>query len=81
MPNVRRSGVPRAVFWHLSQRVRERDVSVAQLQAFAAWLDTDPTVPEGKWHKTFEGFHVCGEGELVVTVLRAGQVPEGEELA
>ena len=80
MPKVRRRAVPTAVFWHLAQRVREREVSEAQLRAFAAWLDTDPTVPAGKWFKTFEGFHVCGDGELVVTILRAGQTPDGDEV-
>ena len=32
--------------------------------AFAAWLDTNPEVPEGEWFKRFPGMIACGEGEL-----------------
>jgi hypothetical protein len=53
---------------------------VAQLELFAAWLDTEPDVPEGKWFKRFPEMIVCGEGELVRTFLRAGQAAEGEEV-
>jgi hypothetical protein len=30
--------------------------------ALAAWLDTNPEVPEGEWFKRFPGMIVCGEG-------------------
>jgi hypothetical protein len=46
----------------------------------SVWLASDPDVPQGKWFKRFEGFTVCGEGELVKTFLLSGQLPEGEEL-
>lgn len=82
MPRVRRGrdNIPEAVRRHLIRHVRERQVSTRALAALARWLDTDPVVPEGKWFKTFEGFHVCGEGELVLTFLGPGQAPDGEEV-
>ena len=80
MPKVRRRGVPRALLEHLWRRIDERDISVAQLELFAAWLDTEPHVPEGKWFKRFPEMIVCGEGEFVRTFLRAGQAAEGEEV-
>ena len=46
----------------------------------AQWLDTDPEVPAGRWFKRFSGMIVCGDGELVTTFLRLGQVPTGEEM-
>ena len=42
--------------------------------------DAEPEVPEGQWFKRFPEMIVCGEGELVKTILRSGQLPEGEEV-
>ena len=80
MPKVRREGLPEAVMAHLIKRVREREVSPSQLGLLAQWLDSDPEVPEGKWFKRFPEMIVCGEGELVKTFLRSGQLPLGEEI-
>ena len=48
--------------------------------AFAAWLDTNPEVPEGEWCKRLPSMIVCGEGELVKTFLVPGQAPHGQEV-
>ena len=58
----------------------EREISIAQLELFAVWLDTEPDVPKGKWFKRFPEMIVCGGGEFVTTFLRIGQVAEGEEV-
>jgi len=65
---------------HLIRRVRQREISTAQLGLLAGWLATDPEVPEGRWFKRFSEMIVCGEGELVKTFLSSGQVPTGEEV-
>lgn len=80
MPRVRRRQIPPALFQHLLVRIREREIAPNQLGLFAAWLDTEPAVPAGKWFKRFPGMTVCGEGELVKTFLRSGQAPVGEEM-
>jgi hypothetical protein len=80
MPKVRRLGVPRALLEHLWLRIEEREISIAQLELFATWLEREPEVPEGKWFKRFSEMTVCGEGELVKTFLRVGQIAEGEEI-
>ena len=80
MPKVRRHGVPKALLEHLWQRVDERQISVRQLEVFAEWLQSEPDVPAGRWFKRFPEMAVCGEGELIKTFLRIGQVPEGEEV-
>jgi hypothetical protein len=79
MPKVRRRNLPSAVLMHLLERIQQREISKEQLEEFAGWLDTEPEVSQGKWFKRFSGMIVCGEGELVKTFLRIGQVPSGEE--
>ena len=80
MPRIRRRGVPKRLLEHLWQRVDEREISTEQLTLLADWLFTDPIVPAGRWFKRFTEMIVCGEGELVTTFLRIGQVAEGEEV-
>ena len=80
MPKVRREGIPRTLMAHLIQRIREREISTEQLGLLASWLDGEPEVPDGRWFKRFSGMIVCGEGELVKTILRIGQLPDGDEV-
>lgn len=80
MPRIQRERIPEALMAHLVKRVRERAISANQLGLFARWLDTDPEVPEGSWFKRFPEKFVCGEGSVVKTFLRTGQVPAGEEV-
>lgn len=80
MPKVRRQNLPPALLHHLLDRIEQRRVSAGQIGLLAAWLDTEPEVPEGKWFKRFPGLTACGEGELVKTFLVPGQVAIGTEL-
>ena len=80
MPKVRRQNVPPALVDHLRERVEHREISLEQLQQLLVWLDARPEVPHGRWFKRFPGLSVCGEGELIKTFLREGQVPFGEEI-
>ena len=77
MPRVRRQGVPSALFQHLLDRIQKRRIEADQLELLAAWLDTEPEVPEGPWYKRFPGMSVCGEGKLIKTFLLPGQAPHG----
>ena len=80
MPRIQRERIPEALMAHLVKRVRQREISTAQLGLVARWLDADPEVPEGPWFKRFPEMIVCGEGALIKTFLRVGQVPAGEEV-
>ena len=80
MPKIRRQNLPPALFNHLLDRIAERQISANQLGKFADWLVTEPEVPEGQWFKRFSEMIVCGEGALVKTFLRPGQIPAGEEV-
>jgi len=80
MPKIRRQNLPPALLNHLLDRITEREISANQLGQFADWLVTEPEVLEGRWFKRFPEMIVCGEGELVKTILRSGQAPAGEEV-
>jgi hypothetical protein len=80
MPQIRRRNLPRALIEHLAERVLQRDIPADQIGLFATWCDTFPEVPESPWFKRFPGMIACGEGELVKTFLRPGQVPHVEEV-
>ncbi len=81
MPKIRRQGIPPALLRHLLDRIREREISEEQIGLLWDWVETNPEVPSSKWFKRFPGMIVCGEGELVRTFLRLGQVAEGREVA
>ena len=80
MPKVRRADIPPPLLQHLLDRIQQRSISADQLGLLAAWLDTQPEVPDGRWFRRFPGMTVCGEGELVKTFLTVTQVPVGEDL-
>jgi len=80
MPKIRRHNLPPALLQHLLDRIKSREISAEQLGLLADWLDTTPEVPPGRWFKRFSGVIVCGEGELILTFLRPGQLPGGQEL-
>jgi hypothetical protein len=80
MPRIRRHGLPPRLLDHLLDRVASRNLTSDQLGLLADWLRTEAEVPQGKWYKRFPGMTVCGEGELILTFLRPGQVATGEEL-
>ena len=81
MPRIRRECIAEPLMAHLIRRVRQREISTSQLGLLARWVATDPKVPEGSWFKRFPEMTVCGEGELVKTFLRRGQVPVGAEVS
>ena len=80
MPKVRRHSLPLALLHHLLDRIQQRSITANQLGLPAAWLDTQPDVPDGKWFKRFPEMTACGEGELIKTFLLPGQLAEGTEL-
>ena len=65
---------------HLVDRFREGRISVADFEALQAWLNSDPEVPTGEWHKRFPRFVLAGEGEVPKTFLMSGMVPRGTEI-
>ena len=77
MPQVRRKDLPPGLFRHLLERIQQRQIDARQLELLVRWLDTEPEVSEGPWYKRLSGMTVCGEGDLVKTLLAPGQNPRG----
>lgn len=81
MPKIERwDHFPEGVRQHLIDRMRDRTISVADLNQLRLWIDTKPEVPEGDWFKDFGSFKICGQGPLAKTFLLRGQVNKGQEL-
>lgn len=71
---------PEGVRQHLIDRMRDRAISIADLNKLRLWVETKPEVPEGDWYKDFGSFKICGRGALAKTFLLRGQVGKGEKL-
>lgn len=80
MPRIKRDGLPKALFEHILLRIQQRGITPEDLGRMAAWMDDQPIVPEEQWFKRFDTFILCGEGELVKTVLTAKQTAMGVEV-
>lgn len=81
MPRIARwENLPDAVRRHLVDRMRDRSISIADLNQLRLWIETNPEVPEGDWYRDFGSFKICGRGALPKTFLLRGQAAPGERL-
>lgn len=81
MPKIARwAELPPNVRQHLIDRMRDRAISIADLNQLRLWIESQPEVPEGNWYKDFGSFKICGEGELPKTFLLKGQAAKGTAL-
>lgn len=81
MPRIESwSHLPAAIRDHLVERMRDRNITLIDLNQLRIWMDTKPEVPEGRWHKDFGSFKLCGEGKYPKTFLLAGQPAVGRKL-
>jgi hypothetical protein len=71
---------PAAVRHHLVERMRDRKISLPDLNQLRIWIESRPEVPEAKWYKDFGSFKLCGEGQYPKTFLLAGQAATGQKL-
>lgn len=79
MPKLRKPP-PLGVLDHLIARYREGRIAAADFLELKHWLESDPTVPAGKWFKRFSNFTLAGDGEIPSTFLTPGMAVEGEEV-
>jgi hypothetical protein len=81
MPQIETwSRLPSALRDHLVERMRDRNISLDDLNQLRLWIETKPEVPEGPWYKDFGSFKLCGEGKYPKTFLLRGQPAVGEKL-
>jgi hypothetical protein len=55
--------IPAALRDHLIDRMRDRNISLDDLNRLRRWLETGPNVPTGPWFKDFGSFKLCGDGK------------------
>jgi hypothetical protein len=72
--------LPPRIRQHLIERLRDRSLSVQDLDRLRVWVESRPDVPEGAWYKDFGSFKLCGEGPLPKTFLLASQAAKGHRL-
>lgn len=60
--------------------MKDRAISIADLNQLRVWIESGPEVPEGDWYKDFGSFKICGCGPLPKTFVLRGQVAKGEAL-
>ena len=81
MPKIESwDNLPEGVRRHLIDRMRDRAISVADLNQLRLWVEAKPEVPEGDWYKDFGSFKICGDGPYPKTFLVAGQTAEGTKI-
>jgi hypothetical protein len=72
--------LPAAVRQHLIDRMRDRAISLTDLNQLRLWIESRPEVPEGDWYKDFGSFKICGQGSFPKTFLLRGHAAKGEAL-
>lgn len=78
MPKIGRwDDLPARVRQHLNDRMRDREITIEDLNRLRVWIESKPDVPEGDWYKDFGTFKICGQGSLPKTFLLRGQAAKG----
>lgn len=81
MPRIEKwANLPEAVRQHLVDRMRDRAISIDDLNQLRLWIESQPEVPEGDWYKDFGSFKLCGHGSYPKTFLLRGQPAKGRAL-
>jgi len=81
MPKIETwDNLPAAVRRHLVERMRDRAISIADLDKLRVWIESKPDVPDGSWFKDFGSFKICGEGPYPKTFLLRGQAAKGTSI-
>ena len=60
--------------------VRERQISLADLELLEESVRSEPVPSEGRWYKDFGSFKLCGSGEYPRTVLPKEMKAFGTEI-
>jgi hypothetical protein len=81
MPKIETwDNLPAAVRQHLTERMRDRSISITDLNQLRLWIQSQPDVPDGDWYKDFGSFKICGRGPYPKTFLLRGQAAKGSSI-
>jgi hypothetical protein len=59
MPRIARwADLPANVRQHLVERMRDRAITISDLNQLRLWIESQPEVPEGDWYKDFSTFKI-----------------------
>ena len=58
------SNFPSALRQHLVERMRDRSITLADLNQLRLWIESDPEVPDGEWYKDFGSFKLAEKGDI-----------------
>lgn len=72
--------MPPGIKQHLTDRLDRIPDFAKEAVGLKLWIESQPTVPEGKWFKSFGTFFVCGDGQYITTFLDGDMAPYGEEV-
>ena len=81
MPQLERwDNLPEPVRQHLIERMRDRAISVSDLNQLRLWVETRPEVPDGDWYKDFGSFKILivAESISVIFQLEGLRLPRGK---
>lgn len=74
------SRLPAAVRDHLVERMRDRNISLEDLNRLRLWMESNPDVPDGPWYKEFGSFKLCRGSRYPKTFLLPSQAARGQKL-
>jgi len=60
--------------------MRDRAISISDLNQLRLWVETRPEGPDGDWYKDFGSCKICGSGSYPRTFLVRGQAAKGKAL-
>jgi hypothetical protein len=81
MPRIAKwDDLPAAVRRHLIERMRDRQITLEDLNKLRLWIESNPETPTGEWFKDFGSFKICGEGPYPKTFLLKGQIARGQKI-
>ena len=81
MPKIERwDNLPANVRSHVLDRLRDRAISIPDLNQLRLWMESQPEVPEGDWYKDFGSFKLCDCGLYPKTFLLRRQAAKGDAL-
>lgn len=80
MPKISWHSLPLRLKQHLIERLHQREITQADLEALRIWIGSDPELPDGPWWKDFGTFKLTGEGRFPKTFLTKDQAAFGQKI-
>lgn len=79
MPQLERwNKLPEGVRQHLMERMRDREISVPDLNQLRLWVETRPEVPKGDWYKDFGSFKAAAADRTQKLSYSEGKSPKAK---